>query len=62
MTFSLSKNPDGTWSVRDGSAVIGPFETWAQASAYVLEREREWKRSDAAPTEPEPPASEGEGS
>jgi len=36
---SIRMNPDGTWSVRDGGTVIGPFSSHEQAAAFARDRE-----------------------
>jgi hypothetical protein len=40
MVWTVSENPDGTWSIRDGWAVIGPFSSRAQAWTQAVEHER----------------------
>jgi hypothetical protein len=39
LSRSIRINPDGTWSLRDGGTVIGPFTSHEQALAFARDRE-----------------------
>jgi len=51
--YSIRMNPDGTWSVRDGGTVIGPFTSYEQAAAFA--RDREAAEKLPRPTKKPPP-------
>ena len=51
MTWSVRENPDGTWSIHDGYAVIGPFASRTQALTQAMEHDLLQGRK--APPDPE---------